>query len=141
MVGETDLSRLLQTLQPRVRPGEFVVVALPEVPDARCEAVICEDEAVTCVVTRDLADVRGWPYDFVAGWVTLQVHSSLEAVGLTAAVGAELARAGIAANMLAGFHHDHILVPIARLDDAVQVLTGLSEHSRGRPRPGGDSGT
>ena len=135
MAGETDLGRLLTTLQPRVRPGAFVVVALPEIPDVRCEAVICEDEAVTCVVTRDLADERGWPYDFVAGWVTLQVHSSLEAVGLTAAVSAELARAGIAANMLAGFHHDHVLVPIARLHNAVGVLTELSENSGGRPRP------
>ena len=131
MPGETDLGRLLATLQPQVRPGEYVVVSLTATPDAACEAVVREAEGVTCVVRRSVADAEGWAYDFVAGWITLQVHSALEAVGLTAAVSAALTAEGIPCNVLAGFFHDHLLVPADRVDDAVQVLLELS--ARGGP--------
>lgn len=126
MAGETDLGRLLATMQPEVRPGQYVVVSLTAVPDAPVQAVVREDEGVTCVVERTVADAHGWPYDFVAGWITLQVHSALEAVGLTAAVSAALTAEGIPCNVLAGFFHDHLLVPVERVDDTVRALTELS---------------
>ena len=126
MAGETDLRRMLATLQPQVRVGEYVVVSLTAEPDAPCAAVIREDEGVTCVVRREVADENGWPYDFVAGWVTLQVHSALEAVGLTAEVSRTLAAEGIPANVLAGFFHDHLLVPADRVDDTLRALADLS---------------
>lgn len=62
-----------------------------------------------------------------AAWLTLTVHSSLEAVGLTAAFSAALGEAGISCNVLAGFHHDHILVPWALRDAAVATLRGLRD--------------
>lgn len=125
MAGETDLALMLSGLRPQVRPGEFILVSLTAVPDVDCEAVVREDEGVTCIVRREVADEQGWPYDFVAGWVTLQVHSALEAVGLTAAVSRALAAEGIPANVLAGFFHDHLLVPADRVEEAVRVLVGL----------------
>lgn len=126
MAGETDLTRLLATLQPRVREGEFVLVSLPEAAAVPCEATVVEEEGVTLVVRRAIADEQGWEYDFVAGWVTLQVHSALAAVGLTAAVSAALAAHQIPANILAGFFHDHVLVPADRVKDAVAALHALS---------------
>nr|WP_269151213.1 ACT domain-containing protein [Spelaeicoccus albus] len=66
------------------------------------------------------------PYSFVAGWITLQVHSALDAVGLTAAVSTALATAEISCNVIAGNYHDHLLVPIDRLDDALGVLRELT---------------
>ena len=36
-----------------------------------------------------------------------------------------LADAGIACNMLAGYHHDHLLVPVARAGDAISLLRSL----------------
>jgi uncharacterized protein len=131
MSGETDLARLLSTMQPEVREGEFVVLSFPSAPAVECEAVVREMEGVTCIVRREIADERGWEYDFVAGWVTLQVHSALESVGLTAAVSATLAERGIPSNVLAGFFHDHLLVPADRVRDTVRALTQLSE--RGAP--------
>ena len=131
MAGETDLARMVAGLQPVVREGEFVVVSLTAEPDVPCAAVIREEEGVTCVVTRAVADAHGWPYDFVAGWITLQVHSALEAVGLTAAVSAALTAEGVPCNVLAGFVHDHLLVPVDRVADAVRVLEELS--ARGAP--------
>ena len=45
--------------------------------------------------SRDVADANGLSYDYVAAWITLQVHSSLAAVGLTASFSAALAQAGV----------------------------------------------
>jgi uncharacterized protein len=75
---------------------------------------------------REDADGDGIPYDFVAAWITLTVHSDLADVGLTAAFSAALAEVGISCNVLAAFHHDHLLVPADRLDDALAALERLS---------------
>ena len=131
MPGATDLSTLLATLSPVRRPGEFVFVTRPlgEVHDLVPLATVVEDEGTTLVVTRAAADARGWGHDFVAAWITLEVRSSLAAVGLTATVSAALAEAGISANVLAAYHHDHVLVPVDRADDALAVLTDLARQA------------
>lgn len=90
-------------------------------------AVIQEDEGTTAVVTVTEAERRGWPVGFRAAWLTVTVHSSLEAVGLTAALAAVLADVGIACNVLAGYFHDHLLVPLDRVDEAIQSLASLAE--------------
>ena len=126
MSGETDLSRLIAAMQPAVREGEYVFVSLARLPDVECEATVREDEGVTCVVRRAIADDRGWAYDFVAGWITLEVHSALAAVGLTAAVSQALTSQGISCNVLAGHFHDHLLVPLDRVADAARALEELS---------------
>ena len=59
-------------------------------------------------------------------WITLDVHSALDAVGLTAAVAGALAERGIACNVVAGFHHDHLFVPVDRAGDAIDALDALS---------------
>ena len=110
----------------RVR-GEYVFVTSDAVPPASLYATIREAEGLTSVLERGDADRLGLAYDYVAGWITLQVHSDLAAVGLTAAVSTALAEAGISCNMLAGFHHDHLLVPIDGVDRALEVLTELSQ--------------
>ena len=127
MAGLTDLQQMLATLHPEVREGEYVYVTDPGPSTAlEPEAVVVEGEGRALVVRREVADAAGLPYDFVGSWITLTVHSSLEAVGLTAAFSTALARAGIGCNVLAGLHHDHILVPADRRDDAVAVLRGLA---------------
>jgi uncharacterized protein len=125
MSGERDLARMLGTLSPKRRPGEFVFVTGEPREDIRCEAIVREYEGTTMVVERRLADVEGLPYDFVGAWITLAVHSALDAVGLTAAVSQALADAGIACNVLAGRVHDHLVVPVERSDEALEVLRGL----------------
>jgi len=62
--------------------------------------------------------------------ITLTVHSSLEAVGLTAAFATELTRHGISANVVAGYYHDHIFVGAGDAERAVAALQGLSERHR-----------
>ena len=139
MVGsETNLNAMLDSLSVSVRPENYVVVTLTsdaQVP-ALAEgvaAVIDEDEGATIIATVERAEKEGWPQDFVAAWLTLDVHSALEAVGLTAAFSRALGRAGIPCNVIAGFYHDHILVPHDKSDAAVEVIEALS----GRTSSGG----
>lgn len=92
--GGTDLVALIRSMRPRREPGEFVFVVAPTVPDGvDVRAFVSEAEGQTLVVPREDADRAGLRYDYVAGWITLDVHSALAAVGLTAAVSGALAGA------------------------------------------------
>ena len=129
MPGERDLETLLRSVDPEVRPGTFVFVVVHDealLDQLDPEATIREVEGLTAVVRRERADALGVSYDYLAAWITLRVHSALDAVGLTAAVSAALARAGIACNVIAGCHHDHLLVPADRAADALEALSGLA---------------
>ena len=129
MSGERDLQVLLKSAKPELRPGTFVFVVVHD--EAHHETLapdvtIREPEGLTAVVRRERADALGLGYDYLAAWITLRVHSALAAVGLTAAVSTALARAGISCNVIAGYHHDHLLVPADRADEALHVLADLS---------------
>ncbi len=118
---------MLATLAVERRPGVYTVVVVegPVTLDDDVAALLTEDEGLTAVVEVEAARRRGWTVDFEAAWLTLTVHSSLEAVGLTAAVSTALATEGIACNVLAAFHHDHLLVPVGRVDDAIRAIGRL----------------
>lgn len=132
MPGETDLGVLLSSLHVERRLGTFTIVSTSEsvtLTDG-VGALVHEAEGSSVACTIEYARARGWSVDFEAAWLTLAVHSSLEAVGLTAAVAAALAEQGIPANVVAGFHHDHLLVPADRADDAVACLAALAARNR-----------
>lgn len=118
-------------MRPCLRDGRFVFSTVARLPhDLPVVAMIREDEGLSIVVEQDRADLLGLGYDFVAAMITLRVHSSLEAVGLTAAVATALARAGISCNVVAGNQHDHLFVPAERAGEALHVLEELAA---GRP--------
>jgi hypothetical protein len=125
--GEHDLQRMLASLDVEQRPGLFTF-ASGDYPalKARAHATINEDEGPTYIVTVDDAISAGAPVDFVGVWLTLSVWSSLTSVGLTAAFSTALADAGVPCNVLAGYHHDHVIVPADQADEALRVLRRLS---------------
>ncbi len=88
-------------------------------------AAIREDEGLTLVVSQAQADAAGLSYEAPQAWITLRAHSSLAAVGLTAAVSNALSKAQISCNVVAAFHHDHIFVPLQRGQEARRVLAEL----------------
>jgi hypothetical protein len=128
MAGERDLAKLLSGMHPVLNPGRYVYCTLPaKVPAGmRPVVTVAEPEGVTVVVAQEEADELGLRYEYVAAWITLQIHSALEAVGLTAAVAGRLAEAGISCNVVAGFHHDHLFVTADDADRAVQALEDLA---------------
>lgn len=130
MSGERDLARLLASMRPELRPGSYVFTTADAVPDGAAPVVtVREPEGVTLVLTSEDADRLGLPYEYVAAMVTLRVHSSLEAVGLTAAVAQELTEHGIGCNVVAGYFHDHLFVPHQRGPEVVELLQALAARS------------
>jgi hypothetical protein len=130
MSSVRDLSLLLQQMKPVLQPGDFVFITSPEPQPAwatQAVAIVKEPEGITYLLPRSLADAEGIPYDFVAAWIMLTVHSDLAAVGLTAAVATALAEANISCNVVAGYYHDHLFVPQEKAAVALEVLLGLSE--------------
>ncbi|MEZ5381193.1 MAG: ACT domain-containing protein [Microthrixaceae bacterium] len=127
MPGQTDLEAMLATLSVERRPGRFTLVHLDEPVGVGngVHAVIVEAEGTTAVASVEAAVRRGWSVGFDGAWLTLQVQSSLEAVGLTATVAAVLADRGIACNVLAGYFHDHLIVPTDRAEDALDALAAV----------------
>ncbi len=132
MSGETDLQRLLQSMAPRLIDGEFVFCSFPGgrygdhaalEPFAAC----IETEGLTLVLPRARADAKGLEYNGVFRGITLGVHSSLDAVGLTAAVATALTGHSISANVIAGYYHDHIFVQSASADEAITILRQLAD--------------
>lgn len=125
----SDIGDLLSGLRPTLNPGEYAYVMTgPEDRHIRTKPVVVvhEAEGKTLVIDADAAADAGFAVGPRFAWITLQVHSDLEAVGLTAAVATALADAGIACNVAAGFHHDHLFVPVARAADAMDALSRLS---------------
>ncbi|THA36180.1 ACT domain-containing protein [Streptomyces sp. A1277] len=132
MTAESGLRVLLSNLRPELHPGRYVYATATDgaLPDAVAPIVtVRETEGLTLVLPEAQAAAAGLLHTYVAGWITLRVHSALEAVGLTAAVSLALTDAGISCNVVAGFHHDHLFVPYERAAEAVAVLERLAAES------------
>ena len=125
--GETDLKKMLGNLQPILSEELFVYcfLAHPGSPDFPVWASISEQEGLTLIMTQDEADRQGFSFACLWKRITLSVHSSLEAVGLTAHVSKVLAEAGISANMVAGYYHDHVFVQAESAPLAYALLDPL----------------
>ncbi len=123
--GEMDLQTMLDSLDVERRPGTFTFVAV-EVPTpgllAAAHGMVKEGKLTTLVIPVESARRAGLPVVVEMAWLSLTVQSSLEAVGLTAAFAKILGDENISCNVLAGYHHDHILVPVDRATDAIAAL-------------------
>lgn len=130
MTGETNLNKLLQEMDPVLHEGEYVYCLFKSMAAALAHEPICvfqEAEGVTGILARKTADEGKISYAAVCSWITLTVHSSLEAVGLTTAVSKALTAANISCNVVAAYFHDHIFVPRKDADRAMQALRALTE--------------
>lgn len=124
-----NLNEILASLSVS-RRGNFIYAAVEAVPDGvPVLAAIWETEGLSVVVPVEAAEKLGAPTEPVFTCLTLDVYSALESVGLTATVATVLANHGISCNVIAGLHHDHLLVPTSRADDAVRLLEGLTTKS------------
>ena len=132
--GETDLSKLIGSMQPFLSEPEYVFASIDNGNLAFVAKLLAqleplgtfyEKEGLTVIVLKINADALGIPYQGVFKCITLNIHSSLEAIGLTASVSCALASEGISANVVAAFYHDHIFVPIAKANQALSCLLKL----------------
>lgn len=125
-----NLDLLLKQLQPILDPEEYVFCTikddLPKHLSLTPLATFSETEGLTLVLSKSQAQLLGAETEIIFKRIILSVHSSLEAVGLTAVVASALAEQGISANMIAAYHHDHVFVPANKATDAMKTLSKLS---------------
>jgi hypothetical protein len=134
--GETNLTRLLAGMMPKLQPGIFVFATLPygsPIP-AGIEPIMIfrESEGVTLIFDEGEAAKAGIAFTFRSRMITLEIHSSLEAVGFLAAITARLAKAAMGVNPVSAFHHDHLFVPVDRAEEALLILDQLAAEAAGR---------
>ncbi len=120
-------------MQPQLNPGDWVFATVPTTAALEADAILMqfkEAEGITVIVPKAYADANEITYSYVAAWITLTVHSSLEAAGLTAAFSGALAAAQISCNVVAAFYHDHIFVAKADAEKAMNILEELAAGKR-----------
>ncbi|MBB34065.1 MAG: ribonuclease H family protein [Hirschia sp.] len=129
MSGDTDLARLLASMSPVLIEGVFVFASVEPGRDLAGVDVVMqfrEAEGLTLVLRREDAMAQAIAADYPCRMITLNVHSSLEAVGFLAVITRALAADGISVNAVSAFYHDHLFVPEARAADAMAVLERLA---------------
>lgn len=131
MSGETDLKTLLSSLSPLMLGADYVFCNVAsgsygDYAQANPIASFQEPEGLTLVLTRENADLCALSYEGIFRCISLQVHSSLEAVGLTAIISGKLAAYDISANVIAGYFHDHVFVPQQKADQALELINNLN---------------
>ncbi len=129
MSGETDLDTLLRSMAAVLVDGVFVFATVPSgfVPAGlRVRMMFEEAEGTTLILLKADAEAAGLAFEFPSRMITLNIHSSLEAVGFMARIATALAAEGMGVNPVAGFYHDHLFVPEDRADDALKVLASFA---------------
>ena len=131
MSGETNLEKLLASMAPELRDGEYVFCTFPnarygDYQDLEPVAAINESEGLTLLIPKSKADEQNYSYEVAFKGISLTVHSSLDAVGLTAAFSGKLAEHGISANVFAGYYHDHIFVQSELAQSAIEALNEIA---------------
>jgi hypothetical protein len=131
LAGEKNLENLLNSMSPELIQGEYVFCTIKnskygDYAETQPIASFAEAEGLTLVLLKESAEDVNLSYESVFRCITLGIHSSLEAVGLTAAVAGKLAAHGIAANVIAAYFHDHIFVQSEVADRAIGILSEYS---------------
>ncbi len=131
MSGETNLAALLAGMRPVLQPDVFVFATVAAVPAGLDPVMVFrEAEGHTLILRAEDAAAAGIPSQFPSRMITLEVHSSLEAVGFLAAITTALAAAWMGVNPVSGYFHDHLFIAVERADEAVAILKGLAGGGR-----------
>ena len=129
MTAETNLQTILKSMKPLLHEGEYVFCTVENTEAIDPNDLVMtfrESEGTTLIIRKETADKLNLKYDFIAAWISLMVHSSLEAVGLTASFSTALADEGISCNVVAGYYHDHLFIKHSDSQKAIAVLEKLS---------------
>ncbi|WP_405610573.1 ACT domain-containing protein [Polaribacter sp. Asnod1-A03] len=132
MSGEKDLQALIKNMQPVLNSGDYIFTAVKKLDGILRSDTLFEfkeEEGITLILEKNKADALKLAYLNTYSWITLKIHSSLDAVGLTAAFSKELTIHNISCNVVAGYYHDHIFVDTKDAEKTIEVLNNLSKNS------------
>lgn len=134
MTGIENLKVLLASMKPELHEEKFIFCSFPntflkETFYLEPIASFQEKEGLSLIITKDIAEKNNIHFKSVFRLISLTIHSSLEAVGLTAAIAQKLAAKNISANVVAAYYHDHIFVPEKDIVRAMEALTELQKEN------------
>ncbi|CAK4028320.1 Hypothetical predicted protein [Lecanosticta acicola] len=139
--GTTNLRELIKSTTPILEPEQFVFAHLladsSKLPDTfsrmselNVKMLFREREAWTIILPQAVADREGLGYEFPCRQITLNIHSSLDAVGFIAAIAARLTRLSVGVNCVAAYYHDHLFIPTGREDSVVAELEAMASEQK-----------
>ncbi len=126
--GLVVLGQLLAQLSPNLSPDVYCFTWQPDPAPEQREAALMtleEEEGTTLILPLAAASAAQLEAGFVCRKITLEVPSSLEAIGMMAAIAEALRSEGLPCNAVAGYHHDHLFVPASEALAALACLQDL----------------
>ena len=129
MSGETQIEILLENIQPLLSSEEYVFCSIEseDLKNLNLNPIgtFREKEGLTLILNKKEADSHQLAYSAIFSMITLEVHSSLEAVGFIAAIATKLAQHNISVNPVSAYYHDHLFIPVTRSQEAMNLLQGF----------------
>ena len=110
--------------------GEYVFCSIIDINKISINNIICsfkESEGYSIIISKEEAIKNNLPFYFVSAWITLEIDSTLDSVGITSAFSKKLTKAGISCNVIAAYHHDHVFVPYLDKHKAMKILSDMYE--------------
>lgn len=129
MTGVKNLRTLIRNMSPELNKGEYIFLSTQNPENFSRNDILFEfkeKEGSSLIISKDKADILKIPYTHTSAWITLSIHSSLEAIGLTASFATALSKNNISCNVIAGYYHDHIFVNSKDANKAIETLRNLS---------------
>lgn len=124
--GETDLDILIKNMQPILEDEDLVFCSLPPIRAEEyfvlCQGYYVEREGITVIIGKHLADLNNLTYDLTFKRITLNVHSSMAAVGFLARITEVLAAQGFSVNVVSAYYHDHLFIQSDQAKAALETL-------------------
>ena len=117
-----------KNIKPKLNEGKYVFCSVENIEKIEIKNLVGsfkENEGYTIILSKKEGSNLGLTYSFVAAWITLTIHSSLDSVGLTSSFSNALAKQGISCNVIAGYFHDHIFVKFDDRNTAMRILNNL----------------
>ncbi len=131
MTGEILLEALLREMNPVLQDGEYVFCSVEPAKASELSLTpigqFIEKEGLTIIVEKTDALANRLEFSYLSKMITLEIHSSLNAIGFLAAITEKLAAKGVSVNVVSSYFHDHLFVPVHRAGEAMTILNTLSE--------------
>ena len=112
----------------KLNKGEYVYCSVQDLNNTNIVNIICsfkESKGYSIIISKEEAIKNNLSFYFISAWITLEINSSLDSVGLTYTFSKELTKAKISCNVVAAYHHDHIFVPYEKRHKAMKILIDL----------------
>lgn len=126
----SDIGELLKSMDPTLSPVRYAFATIEKtvVDQLNISPVLTfvEDEGVTLILRQEDAINAHIEHEFICQKITLSVHSALAAVGFMAAISEKLRQVGVPCNVVAGYHHDHLFIPVDKVEIAMTALNELA---------------